>query len=182
MQKRLKELREEWGEQGGQELRMRIGLNTGNMVVGNMGSKNRMDYTMMGDAVNLAARLEMTNKQYMTSTMISEFTYEQVKDDVEVRELDSIRVMGKDQTIKVYELLGRKGEIDDRMREIIPQFQEGLNYYKNRQWEEGITCFENILNVHDDDGPSLVYFERCITFQNYPPEDDWDGVFTLRTK
>ena len=182
MQKRLEELREEWGKQGGQELRMRIGLNTGNMVVGNMGSKNRMDYTMMGDAVNLAARLEMTNKQYMTSTMISEFTYEQVKDDVEVRELDSIRVMGKEQTIKIYELLGRKGEIDDRMKEIIPQFQEGLKYYKNRQWDDGITCFENILNVHDDDGPSLVYFERCITFQNYPPDDDWDGVFTLRTK
>ena len=182
MQKRLKELRSEWGKQGGQELHMRIGLNTGTMVVGNMGSENRMDYTMMGDAVNLAARLEMTNKQYMTATMISEFTYEQVKDDVEVRELDSIRVMGKEQPVKIYELLGRKGEIDDRMREIIPQFQEGLNYYKNRQWEEGITCFENILNVHDDDGPSLVYFERCITFQNYPPEGDWDGVFTLRTK
>jgi adenylate cyclase len=182
MQKRLKELRSEWGKQGGQELHMRIGLNTGNMVVGNMGSQNRMDYTMMGDAVNLASRLEMTNKLYMTATMISEFTYEHVKDDVEVRELDIIRVIGKEQPIKIYELLGRKGEIDERMREIIPQFQEGFDYYKNRQWEEGIVCFENILNVHDDDGPSLVYFERCITFQNYPPDEDWDGVFTLRTK
>ncbi len=182
MQKRLGELRAEWKKQGKHELYMRIGLNTGNMVVGNMGSKNRMDYTMMGDAVNLAARLESANKQYMTYTMISEFTYAQARDDIEVRELDSIRVIGRDQPVKIYELLGKKGEIDDRMRQILPTFKEGMEHYKNKRWEDGITCFENILNLHDIDGPSLVYFERCITFQNYPPDDDWDGIFALRDK
>ncbi|MCH8209311.1 MAG: adenylate/guanylate cyclase domain-containing protein, partial [Nitrospinae bacterium] len=172
MQKRLSELRTQWKREGKHELFVRIGLNTGPMVVGNMGSKTRMDYTMMGDSVNLAARLEGVNKQYMTSTMISEFTYEEAKDDIEVRELDSIRVVGKKQPVRIYELIGRKGEVDDKRREILPEFNKGLEHYKKRQWEEGITCFENILNVHDDDGPSLVYFDRCIMFQNYPPDDD----------
>lgn len=182
MQKRLSELRTQWKKEGKHELHMRIGLNTGPMVVGNMGSKNRMDYTMMGDSVNLAARLEGANKQYRTFTMISEDTYEQAREHIEVRELDSIRVVGKNQPVKIFELLGRKGEIDDKIREIRSLFQAGLDHYKKRQWEEGITCFENILNKYDDDGPSLIYFERCITFQNYPPEDDWDGVFALSAK
>jgi len=183
MQKRLKELRAGWKKEGKHELFMRIGLNTGIMVVGNMGSKSRMDYTMMGDSVNLAARLEGVNKQYMTFTMISEFTYEQAKDHIEIRELDSIRVVGKKQPVKIYELLGRTGEMDDAIREILPKFQEGLEHYKNKQWEDSINCFEHILEgSHDIDGPSLVYFERCLTFQNYPPDDDWDGVFSLRVK
>ena len=128
MQKRLEELRAEWRKEGKHELFVRIGLNTGPMVVGNMGSKNRMDYTMMGDSVNLAARLEGVNKQYGTYTMISEFTYEQARDFIEVRELDRIRVVGKKEPVKIYELLGKKGEMDEKVREILPTFNDGLKY------------------------------------------------------
>ena len=182
MQNRLAQLREVWKKEGRHELFMRIGINTGEVTVGNMGSESRFDYTMIGDPVNVAARLEGANKQYQTHTMLSEFTYELAKNDIEARELDSIRVVGKQEPIKIYELLGRKGEMEDHIRLIFPHFQEGLDHYKNQRWEEGITCFENALNLYEDDGPSLTYFERCITFQNHPPSPDWDGVFSMRTK
>jgi adenylate cyclase len=182
MQDRLAELREGWKKEGKHELFMRIGINTGAMVVGNMGSKSRMDYTMMGDSVNLAARLEGVNKQYRTYTMISQFTYEQVKEDIEVRELDLIRVVGKNEPVRIFEVLAKKGELNEEFQKILPIFNEGLDHYRNRRWEEGIQCFERVLAINEDDGPSLTYFERCITFQAQPPADDWDGVFGMTTK
>ena len=182
MQHRLAEMRKQWKAEGQHELFMRIGINTGEVVVGNMGSKNRMDYTMMGDSVNLAARLEGANKQYQTYTMISEFTYAHAKDTIEVRELDCIRVMGKKQPVGIYELLGKKGSMDETIRQILPFYQAGLEHYKSQRWEEAITAFEKVLNIHEDDGPSLTYFERCITFQTNPPPRDWDGVFVMTSK
>ena len=141
-----------------------------------------MDYTMMGDPVNIAARLEGANKQYQTYTMISEFTYQQAKDAIETRELDSIRVMGKKQPVGIYELLGRKGSMDETIRRILPFYQEGLKYYKSQRWEQAITAFEKVLNINEDDGPSMTYFERCITFQTHPPPRGWDGVFVMTSK
>ena len=161
---------------------MRIGVNTGPAVVGNMGSLTRLDYTMMGDSVNLAARLEGVNKQYKTYTMISESTYQQAKDEVEVRELDLIRVVGKREPVRIYELLGKKGKVDETTKQILSIFNEGYELYKRREWNKSSDCFEKALAINPNDGPSLTYFERCITFQIHPPPDDWDGVYTMGTK
>ena len=180
MQVRLGELRQKWKEEGRPELFMRIGLNTGPMVVGNMGSKTRMDYTMMGDSVNLAARLEGVNKQYGTYTMCSEFTYEQAKDFIEARELDLIRVVGKKEPVRIFEILGKKGELD--MHEALPLYSQGLEHYRNQRWDEALQSFEKVLQVDKDDGPSLTFFQRCIVFQSKPPSDHWDGVFSMTSK
>jgi len=175
-------MRTEWRAQGEPELFMRIGVNTGPAVVGNMGSTTRLDYTMMGDSVNLAARLEGVNKQYKTYTMISESTYEQAKDGIEAREVDLIRVVGKREPVRIYELLGKKGEIDATMKQTLPFFIEGYELYKKREWNKSAEFFEKVLAINSEDGPSLTYFERCITFQVHPPSDDWDGVFSMGSK
>jgi len=182
MQQRLAEMRTVWKTQGKHELYMRIGMNTGEMVIGNMGSKTRMDYTMMGDSVNLAARLEGVNKQYKTETMISEFTFAKVKGDIETRELDRIRVMGKKEPVKIYEVLGRKGEMNPQTRAILPLFNQGLKYYSNREWAEALACFEKILQVNEHDGPSLTYRQRCVDHQFQPPPADWNGVYDMESK
>jgi adenylate cyclase len=186
-QKRFAKLREAW-EKGGKwppavaKARVRMGLNTGLMVVGNMGSRGRMNYTIMGDAVNLASRLEGVNKQYGTLITISETTYLQVKEHLEVRELDIIRVVGKAEPVKIYELLARKGELNEEMKTAIKSFSEALALYRERSWEKAIEKFESVLKILSGDPPSEVYIQRCRAFIQNPPPDDWDGVFEMKTK
>ena len=165
------------------ELSMRIGINTGMMVVGNMGSKNRMNYGMNGDSVNLAARLEGANKEYGTQTIISESTYEQAKAFIEVRELDNVRVMGRTNPTKIYELLGKKGFVDSPIFEIMPLYNEGLKFYKERSWTKAITYFEKALGIYPGDGPSSTLLKRCRLFQkDSQMEQDWDGVYSISSK
>ncbi|MDH5561198.1 MAG: adenylate/guanylate cyclase domain-containing protein [Deltaproteobacteria bacterium] len=182
MQDKMIEMRKEWKAQGKHELQMRIGLNTGDMVVGNMGSAYRMDYTMMGDAVNLAARLEGVNKQYKTYTMISEFTYDQVKDQIEVRELDMIRVMGKDQPVRIYEALCKKGELPEEKEKAFKYFQKGLELYRKQDWKEAYKHFLQTSKTIENDGASEVFMERCKNFAKKPPGENWDGVYQMTSK
>lgn len=183
MQKELARLRERWQEEGKPELWMRIGINTGPMIIGNMGSRERMDYTVIGDSVNLASRLEGANKQYGTYIMISEFTYDRVGDEVEVRELDAIRVKGKAKPVKVYELLAHKSDgLPQRKRKVLEAYNRGLELYKSRRWDEAIEAFSEALSYDPSDGPSRVYLERCRQFQETPPPEDWDGVFVMATR
>ena len=182
IQKKSVELRERWKKEGHPEVYTRIGLNTGPMVVGNMGTTRKMNYTIMGDAVNLASRLEGANKPYGTYIMLGESTYLVAKDSIEARELDSIRVMGKSEPVRVYELIARKGELDRAKTSVIESYNKGLSYYKERKWDDAISQFKIALMTDSNDGPSKTYINRCNEFKSSPPHDNWDGVYVMKEK
>jgi adenylate cyclase len=182
MKKRLKELQEEWGKQNLDILKARMGMNSGKAVVGNMGSSTQMGYTAMGDAVNLASRLEGVNKVYSTYAMISGSTYEHVKDIVDVRRLDMIRVVGKEEAVAIYELLGEKDKLPDKMYSMIEKYNKALEYFSKRDWKTAISYFQQGLKIVKDDGPSLCYIERCEKYLRRPPSRDWDGVYKMTSK
>ncbi len=182
MQVRLIELRKQWRSQGRDELFVRIGVNSGPAVVGNMGSKSRMDYTMMGDSVNLASRLEGANKFYSTYTMISEDTYRLVEGDVDCRQLDKVRVVGKKEAVIVYELLNRKGRTKGPLTDAVELYHKGLECYKQQQFSEAVNHFHSVLDLIPDDGPSTNYIDRCNQYLISPPPMDWDGVHELTSK
>jgi len=182
MKKRLRELQDKWEQEGKDALFVRMGINTGDAVVGNMGSRMRMDYTAMGDSVNLASRLEGANKHYSTYALVSENTYEQAKDFIEARKLDRIRVVGKTEPILIYELLAKKGDLPDYMVELREVFYEGLDFFDKRQWKKAKDSFLKGLKIVPDDGPSEVYVKRCEDFMKKPPSKKWDGVYTFNVK
>ena len=161
----------------------RIGINSGHMIVGNMGSKNVFDYTVMGDAVNLASRLEGANKLYQTNIMISEDTYKLVKDAVISRPLDLIRVKGREKPVRVLEVIARRdARIRENVRAMLPVFVNGVRYYHQRDWKRAQECFEYSLNIVPDDGPARLYLERVREYTENPPPEAWDGVFIMQTK
>jgi adenylate cyclase len=182
MQQRLSELRQKWRSEGRPELKMRIGLCTGNAVVGNMGSRNRMDYTMMGDTVNTAARLEGVNKVYGIYTLVCERTFAKASNRVWGREIDAIRVVGKKEPVKVFQLLGTAEAIDEKALNMTNLYAKGLQLYRNRQWEAAIKQFKAVLQIDPEDGPSHAMIQRCTTFKDEPPSADWDGAFAMVTK
>ncbi len=169
MNKRVAEMREAWRAQGKPDLYVRMGINTGSMVVGNMGSKMRMDYTIMGDSVNLASRLEGVNKVYGTAIMISQYTYQDVKDDLEIRELDMIRVVGKNEPITIYEVLAEKGGLDPETERVMSCFREGLKLYRAQQFKEAQERFRETLSLRPEDGPSKTFLSRCEEYMDNPP-------------
>ena len=183
MQEQLVQLRKLWAKQGKPQLFARCGINSGQMVVGNMGSETRFDYTVMGDAVNLGARLEPANKQYGTQIMIGENTHEMAKDKIIARELDLLRVKGKTEPVKVYELVGlvEKGIAEDKMH-VLDSFQKGFENYLEQNWDWAINYFKQALSFDAKDLPSQTYIKRCEQFKENPPGESWDGVFTMQTK
>jgi adenylate cyclase len=160
----------------------RIGINTGEMVVGNMGTDRKMDYTIMGNSVNLAARLEGVNKQYGTWTLVSEPTFQEGGGDFLARRLDRVRVVGINQPVRLYELLEEKTRSEPVMEEALEIFQEGQDLFEERRWEEASGYFERVLKLIPEDGPSQLYLKRCRKFAQKEPPEDWDGVFNLSLK
>jgi adenylate cyclase len=174
----LKELRKGWDARQLPEIDIGIGLNTGPMSVGNMGSDRIFDYTVMGDNVNLGSRLEGSNKQYGTHIIISEYTEACVRDQLVCRELDLVTVKGKELPVQIYELVGA---LTDENRGRIELFMQGLEDYKKMAWQSALGFFEKAIEIGND-GPSKTYAERCKMFIEDPPGDDWDGVFRMTTK
>ncbi len=178
----LTRLRVDWKAGGRPEIAARIGINTGDVVVGNMGSQTRLEYTVMGDNVNLASRLEGANKFYDTPILIGHRTYELAQSDVEAREVDLLRVKGKHEPVVVYELLARKGQLDPMKQQVIQGYMGGLRAYKARDFAQAHRDFEATLRLDPLDGPSRVYLRRSEEFLATPPSVDWDGVYELHTK
>ncbi|HIL87185.1 MAG TPA: adenylate/guanylate cyclase domain-containing protein [Deltaproteobacteria bacterium] len=182
MQKRLMEMRKQFREEERPQLFVRMGINSGPIVVGNMGSSQRMDYTIMGDAVNLAARLEGANKFYKTYTMISEFTYAQAGEFLDSRPTDIIRVVGRKTPVTVYEVLERKNQLSGDKALVVENYLLGYECYRNRDFAAATPLFEKALEIDEEDGPSAEYLKRCEAFKLQPPGKDWDGVHTLTEK
>jgi class 3 adenylate cyclase/CHASE2 domain-containing sensor protein len=166
----------------GKTLRIRIGLNSGIAKVGNFGSDQSYNYTMIGDAVNLASRLESAAKQYKIYTLIGETTYLAAHSAVEARAIDRIVVKGKLQPVEVYELLARKGELDETRTRLCRAYDEARALYLDRDFKGAKAGFEKALSIVPTDGPSSVYLERCETLLQAPPPPSWDGSFTLHEK
>jgi adenylate cyclase len=182
MNNRLIALRVKAVQEGITPLTVRMGVNTGQMVVGNMGSSQRMNYTIMGDAVNLASRLEGANKAYGSGMMISESTYRSCEEDIDVRELDRIMVVGKSEPVTVYQLLSRKNQTTGADADLVDQFSKGLEFYKAGDFRLAKSEFSSCLEIFADDGPALTYISRCQAFADNPPDADWDGVYRLTEK
>ena len=175
-------MREKLKAEGRPNMTVRMGVNSGPMVVGNMGSAQRMDYTIMGDAVNLAARLEGANKFYNSGTMISDATYQQAKDAIEARALDTVRVVGKKEPVAIYQVLERKGALSPEMTELMKLYEHARDAYKAKDFAEALKRFEKALELAPDDGPVLTYVARCKEYLESPPPADWDGVFQFTSK
>lgn len=183
MQKKMDELRSTFSSEAARKVRTRIGINSADVVVGNIGGIERFDYTVMGDGVNLAARLESANKMYGTTIMISEATYAKVMDEVFVRVIDRIVVKGKTKPITVYELLGLKEDKEavDKFS-IYKNYIDGYKKYREREFENAKSFFKKSLDKNPNDELSKIYLERSENYISNPPSNNWDGVSHLKSK
>ncbi|UCH63203.1 MAG: adenylate/guanylate cyclase domain-containing protein [Fidelibacterota bacterium] len=194
MQEKLAELREKWASEEDKWpdlvhlMRMRIGINTGEIVTGNMGSRTRMNYTMMGDVVNTAARLEASAKQYGIYIQTTMPTLELAgKDKFEWRNIDKVKVMGKQEAVEAVEIMALKGQLPDEQLKMKSTYDEGMELYWKQEWDAGMAKFKASEAMEEvfpkrPTTPSKVYLERCEYFKANPPGPDWDGSWTLTAK
>jgi adenylate cyclase len=176
-------LNQEFIQKGWPPIKVGIGLNSGRVSVGNMGSEIRLAYTVMGDAVNLASRLEGITKEYGAAIIIGDETYKQLPDLI-AREVDKVRVKGKDVAVTIYEPLGFEGQVSEHHLSALPLFKEALRSYREQRWDEAESQFTDLLKNHRDTGEVLytLYLERIGLLRDNPPGDQWDGAFTFTKK
>ncbi len=177
----------EWNEtrvgQGKRPVNIGIGLNTDVVVSGNIGSNKRMDFTIIGDGVNLAARLESACKTYAARILISEFTKKRLRGTYRMREIDRVIVKGKTQPVAVYEVLDYHDDSTfPHLMDVVNQFNDGMTKYRAGRWDAAIGAFQAALSLHPEDRLSQIYIQRCTTLKANPPGGDWDGVWVMEDK
>ncbi|MGE4296614.1 MAG: adenylate/guanylate cyclase domain-containing protein [Desulfovibrionaceae bacterium] len=178
----LRGLEERWKESDIPMFHTRFGINTGKAIVGNMGAPERLNYTALGDSINLASRLESLNKQYGTKILLSENTYRQVHKQMAARRLDLVAVKGKQKPVYIFELVAELPDLTEEQQHLITLFEQGFDRYLQRDWPGAQAVFNEVLLARPDDGPAKVFIERCDYFAANPPEQGWTGVFVAKSK
>ena len=181
-QERLQSLKQELKTEYGCDIDARMGINTGEVAAGNMGSDKKFQYTVMGDAVNQAARFEPANKPFDTHIMIGGKTYEMAKDKIEARFLANMIVKGKTEPVPCYELLAKKGELSEAKRQVVQIFEEGWHLHAARNFTAAIAKFDQALSLDPHDGPSKTYKKICQGFHQSPPPEAWAGEYIQTSK
>ncbi|MEH1907974.1 MAG: GAF domain-containing protein [Nostoc sp.] len=183
MRRRLEEFNQRRIIQAQPQIRIGIGISSGDVVSGNIGSRKRMDYTVIGDGVNLSSRLEAATKDYGCDILLSEFTYQLCSDRIWVRQLDKIRVKGKHQAVNIYELISdRTTPLDANTQEFLFHYHTGRSAYLSRNFSQAIACFQAAKYIQPQDQAVDIHLERAHNYQQTPPPECWDGVWTMLTK
>ena len=182
MKKTLRTYNQENIGKGMPELRTGIGIHTGEVILGNIGSEKKLDYTVIGDSVNLASRLEGLTKAYKCSIIISQDTYDHVRDEIICRMTDYIKVKGKDKPVKIYEAIGEVGSVDEETVRIGYLTEKAFKHYLEREFSDAIYAYESILDIRPEDFLSKMFIDRCRGYKQNEPPEDWDGSYVYKEK
>jgi adenylate cyclase len=183
MQQELRKLNDLRTMNGHHPLSIGIGINTATVISGNIGSPKRMDYTVVGDGVNLASRIERACRQYGSGILIGESTFRRLKGRYQVREVDRVILAGKSDAVNLHEILDYHTEESfPQMKRVLDAFHEGLQLYRQRRWDQAIRAFTTVVEINPDDQCSRKYITRCENLRQSPPPDDWNSVWIMKSK
>jgi class 3 adenylate cyclase len=182
IQNNLHNLFQQWNSKGKIPFLTRIGIHTGNVIVGNLGYKERLNYTIIGDTVNVSSRLEGIGKIYGTEIIVSESTYKACQDNFEFRLLDRVSFLGRSGGMNIYELVSFKNDINIIQKEIYGYYESGLQNYFDQNWSKASDYFNEVIKTNPNDTPSHLMLNRCLQYKNVPPPKEWNGVFAQTAK